>query len=504
MTENNKVISAVTYKMIAEALFENYESIYDINLETHRYKTYFQSGFYEELKLAKEGPDFFRELLAGIRRTIAPEDQNYVYQMLQKETLMEGVRKHRHYRLVYQIQTDSKKIYHQLSATDQQAEDGLHILMGVKNVDELIRQKIAHENQIESMEQKEFNHLEAILSTAAVCVEGNLSGNIITEITINHKDDLFMGIFNTQYSSDEISYDVFQEQLIDCIDEQERERYRKISSREYLVDCFRRGEKRASVSFSLQTDAIAELPCRAVFYLYLEKSSGDLQVFCVIYDLTEQQRKEKELKEIQRELTMSRIKNSTSQMQPHFLYNALGSIQELILIDPNYASDLLGDFMVHLRSCVRAMTNDVPVRFEEELRNIKAYVNIEKMRLGDKLTVEYDIQESGFLILPLCIQPIVENAIRHGIHKRGQEGGKVTIRTGREQDKWVIQVEDTGVGFDVSRVRTEVRQGKRDSTGLNNLFFRLEKVMKASMDIRSAEGKGTTVTIHLPMEEGNE
>lgn len=501
MAENSRVQSAVTYKMIAEALFENYESIYDINLETQHYKTYFQSGFYEDLKLAKEGMDFFDELGSGIRRIIAPEDQNYVCQMLQRETLIEGIRKHRHYRLVYQIQTDSKKIYHQLSATSQQAEDGMHILMGIKNIDESIRQRIEQEKKIEAMQQKEFNHLEAILSTAAVCIEGNLSANLITETTINRKEDVFRKIINVQHVSAPISYDTFQEQLINCIDEPNKECYRRISSREYLIDCFRRGEKRASVSFSIHTRENKQLPCRALFYLYLESSSRHLHVFCVIYDLTEQQRKEKELKEMHRELMMSRIRNSTSQMQPHFLYNALCSIQELILIDPNYASDLLGDFMIHLRSCIRAMTSDEPVMFEEELQNIKAYVNIEKMRLGDKLKIKYDIKEKDFLILPLCIQPIVENAIRHGIHKRGQKGGEVTIRTGKEQGMWVIQVEDTGIGFDVNRIRSEVIQGKRDSTGLNNLFFRLEKVMGASMDIYSVEGKGTTVTIHLPMGE---
>ena len=198
---------------------------------------------------------------------------------------------------------------------------------------------------------------------------------------------------------------------------------------------------------------------------------------------------------------MSRIRNSTSQMKPHFLYNALGSIQELVLTEPQYASDLLGDFMVHMRSCVRAMANDEPIRFSEELKNIKAYVNIEKMRLEDKLDMQYDIEEDGFPVLPLCVQPIVENAIRHGIHKRGRKGGRVILRTRSDSQTWVVQVEDTGVGFDVAKMFREINREGKDSTGLSNIRFRLEKVMGGSMDIQSKEGEGTVVTIRIPKGE---
>jgi sensor histidine kinase YesM len=195
---------------------------------------------------------------------------------------------------------------------------------------------------------------------------------------------------------------------------------------------------------------------------------------------------------------MSRIRNSTSQMQPHFLYNALGSIQELILIDPAYASDLLGDFMVHLRSCVRAMENDKPIPFSEELKNIRAYTNIEKMRLGKKLDVKYEIQESNFFVLPLSIQPLVENAIRHGIHKRGKTGGTVTLRTKKTDNAWIIEVEDDGVGFNVDQIHEEIRQKKRSSTGLKNIRFRIKAVLNGSLNITSKEGEGTVVTVSIP------
>jgi len=198
---------------------------------------------------------------------------------------------------------------------------------------------------------------------------------------------------------------------------------------------------------------------------------------------------------------MSRIRNFTSQMQPHFLYNALGSIQEIVLDDPEYASKLIGDFTIHLRSCIRAMANDAPLPFDQELANIRAYVNIEKMRFGAKLKVVYDIPAVDFRILPLSVQPLVENAIRHGIYPRGSRGGTVTIRSRETADAWIVEVEDDGVGFDAREACGEGTAKPKDSTGLKNLTFRLDKVMHASVAIHSVKDLGTKVTITLPKGE---
>ena len=498
MAVKGHVKSAVTYKMIAEALFENYESIYDIHMETHEYKTYYQSDSYQELELAKEGKDFFEDLPAGIERILAPEDRAYVIKMLQRPALVAGIENEKYYRIVYRIQNGDKKIYHQLQATFQQAEDGKHILMGIKNIDDLIRQQIAHENEVEALRQKEHNHMEAILAGAAAYLEANLSQNLVLEKEVGHKDETQKKIRDIPPITEIPLYDDIQRWIGDHLIAENRDRYLLISSRNYLLDCYGRGEKRASVSFSLYAESGSVQPCKAVFYLYEEKATGDIHVFGVIYDLTDQQRKEKELRELEKELNICRIRNSTSQMKPHFLYNALGSIQELVLTEPQYASDLIGDFMVHMRSCVRAMESDEPISFLEELKNIKSYVNIEKMRLGEKLTMEYDIEETDFSVLPLSIQPLVENAIRHGVHKRGRKGGRVILRTRAEEDAWIVRVEDTGVGFDVTQIFNEIERGKKDSKGLSNIRFRLEKVMGGSMKIQSKEGEGTAVTILIP------
>ncbi len=493
--------SSVTYKMIAEALFDNYESIYDIDLATKEYRTYYQSEFYQDLKLAKKGKDFFADLEDGIQRIIAEEDQDYVLRMLTPERLIAGLDKEKYYRLVYKIKSGNQKVYHQLRAAYQQTENGLHILMGIRNIDDLIREQMAHQDTVDAMKQKEHNHLEAVLGSAAAYMGANLSQNIVLEQAAGHRDEKGRQIIDLPSVQEIPVYDDMQKWIAEHLVAENQNGYEKISSREYLTNCFSNGDKRASVSFSVFTQGGDVQPCRAVFHLYKERATGDLHVFCVIYDLTEQQQKEKELKRVERELQMSRLRNFNSQMQPHFLYNALGSIQEVILMDPQYASDLLGDFTVHLRSCVRAMANDKPISFAEELNNIKAYINIEKMRLGEKLDVQYDVETTDFNVLPLTIQPLVENAVRHGVHKRGLAGGCVKLRTAEDDTSRIVQVEDNGVGFDVDRTLKMAHEGKMDAAGILNVRFRLEKVMGGSLEIQSEIGKGTVVTVRLPKEK---
>lgn len=188
-------------------------------------------------------------------------------------------------------------------------------------------------------------------------------------------------------------------------------------------------------------------------------------------------------------------------MQPHFLYNALSSIREIVLDDPEYAADLIYDFSTHLRACIRSMANDDLIPFRQELENIKAYVNIEKTRFGDKLHIRYECSEQDFQVIPLSIQPLVENAIRHGIYERGMDGGEVIVRSSSAENWYRIQVEDNGVGFDYETTMQQVHAGTRDSTGLFNLILRMEKVLKAHIAVDSEIGVGTKVTVTIPRGE---
>ncbi|EGC74232.1 hypothetical protein HMPREF0490_02101 [Lachnospiraceae bacterium 6_1_37FAA] len=232
-------------------------------------------------------------------------------------------------------------------------------------------------------------------------------------------------------------------------------------------------------------------------------SDGKQYGYGVVIDISKyrdaQKNAEKKLEKLKIQLNESRIKISTGQMQPHFLYNSLASIREIVLENPDYAADLIFDFTTHLRACIKSMASEEFTSFAQEIENIKAYVNIEKMRFGDKLQVKYEIQESDFMIVPLSIQPLVENAIRHGIYERGSIGGMVIIRSCREADEIIIQVEDNGVGFDVDKIRWEIQTKERDSTGLQSLIFRFEKLMNAKVQVESIVGEGTKITVRIPM-----
>lgn len=494
-TEKRK---AIPYEVLANALFENYESIYDLDLATSGYSVYYESDPYRSLDLTRSGEDFFAALAREVNRVVVPEDRGYVLDMLSRKALEEGVRSDKYHSLVYRISRGKRQVYHQLRATLAQIEGKDHILMGVRDVDAVLRQNAAREDELSSERQKAENYLGAVLATAAAYTEANLSADRVLEQSIN-KQGRPSSWAGDVPSPDEVSgYDDFQQWAAENLVCENREKYLAISSREHLLSCFEKGEGRASVSFSVVSADQGAVPCRAMFFLYRENATGDVHALCVIYDLTSQQRQEKELEELKAALEMSRIHNSASQMKPHFLYNALGSIQEVMLEDPARAASLLEDFTMHLRGCIKAMDGDRPIPFTQELDNIKAYTNIEKMRLGERLNIRYELGATQFDVLPLSIQPIVENAIRHGVHRRGSQGGAVTLRTWAEEGEWVVQVEDTGVGFDVAAYEDLVSRGETASTGLKNIRFRLENIMGATLSVESAPTCGTTVTVRIP------
>lgn len=203
------------------------------------------------------------------------------------------------------------------------------------------------------------------------------------------------------------------------------------------------------------------------------------------------------IEQLKTELESSRLKIAMGQMQPHFLYNALSSIRTIIKVDPDYAYDLVFDFATHLRSCIKAMSSDEPISFKNELLNIKAYLNIEKIRFGQRLKVNFDIGCENFKIPPLSVQPIVENAVQHGIFNRGKAGGTVTIKSRKSPNAYIVEVIDDGVGFDMN----EVLNSSKDCVGIKNTLFRFECLMNAKVNINSIPNEGTRVEITIPENE---
>ena len=198
------------------------------------------------------------------------------------------------------------------------------------------------------------------------------------------------------------------------------------------------------------------------------------------------------LKEEQEKLKDANVKIMVSQIQPHFTYNTLSSISTLIPIDPEKAQKALDDFTDYLRMNFSTLTATKQVPFDDELKHIKTYVNLEKLRFNERLNVIYDIKVTNFFVPPLSIQPLVENAIKHGILKKF-EGGTVTLKTYEDENSYIVEVIDDGVGFDMEKVDFN----DNVHIGLNNVRHRIITMSNGDIKFESALNKGTKVVVHL-------
>ena len=189
-----------------------------------------------------------------------------------------------------------------------------------------------------------------------------------------------------------------------------------------------------------------------------------------------------------------------SQMQPHFIYNTMNTIYSLCDINIEDAKTAIHDFSGYLRHNFGSMEQNAPVPFEDELKHTRFYLSIEKMRFGDELNVVYDIEECDFELPPISLQPIVENAVRHGLrHKTG--GGTVTIRTRGTDEDYTVTVEDDGVGFDTSTLGFQEPDSEHNRIALNNVSMRIRQMCDGTLDIESEPGVGTVVTISIPVKK---
>ncbi len=198
--------------------------------------------------------------------------------------------------------------------------------------------------------------------------------------------------------------------------------------------------------------------------------------------------------QLENELLQSRIAVMMSQIKPHFIFNTLNAISALCLTDPIKADETVVTFSEYLRENINALEEPAPIPFAQELHHVQNYVKIEQTRFGNKLAVAYDIEFSDFSIPTLTLQPVVENAIRHGIGKK-QGSGLVRIQTSRQGEYAVVVVEDDGVGFD-----QQGEYGRKDSIGMKNVQTRLDCLVKATMTVTSRPGEGTKTVIQIPLE----
>ncbi len=199
---------------------------------------------------------------------------------------------------------------------------------------------------------------------------------------------------------------------------------------------------------------------------------------------------------LQLELQKNRESIMLSQIQPHFLYNTLNTIYYLCGKDAKTAQNAISSFSDYLRENLDSLDSEDLVVFEKELHHVKTYLQLEQIRFDEELKVVYDIQTTAFLLPILTVQPLVENAVKHGISKK-RGGGSVTVATREHADCYAITVSDTGVGFDTEEY---MHDGKKH-VGIENVRRRLQTMCGGTLSIVSAVGNGTTATVIIPKKE---
>ena len=194
-----------------------------------------------------------------------------------------------------------------------------------------------------------------------------------------------------------------------------------------------------------------------------------------------------------------RIAVMLSQIQPHFLYNALTAIYQTAKGSPE-TQRAISEFSDYLRVNIDSLKLRVPVPFRVERRHVETYLKLEKLSMEDSLNYTLDCRTEDFRLPALTLQPLVENAVKHGIGRR-ENGGNIWIQTRETADEWLFSVRDDGVGFNVGELKCD----GRSHIGIDNARERLRLMCGGALAISSAPGEGTEVVIRLPKrKKGND
>ena len=217
-----------------------------------------------------------------------------------------------------------------------------------------------------------------------------------------------------------------------------------------------------------------------------------ITVAIIFYFAIIQNELSKQAHELEKELVESRISVMMSQIQPHFLYNILTAIVQLCDENPALAKKTVLDFSAYLRSNMESLNYSGLISVEKELDHVSHYLSLEKTRFGKALDIEYIIETGGFGVPPLTIQPIVENAVKHGISKK-EDGGKLTVSVSETEEWYLVTVTDDGLGYEID----ESQESSTRHIGINNVRKRLLHY-GGTLEISSKSGQGTIAIIRLP------
>jgi len=201
----------------------------------------------------------------------------------------------------------------------------------------------------------------------------------------------------------------------------------------------------------------------------------------------------------EREATLARLKLLEAQVEPHFLYNTLANVVSLIDSNPATAKKMLERLIALLRGAASA-AGGVDVTLAAQAEHLRAYLELMAMRMGGRLAFRLDVPRdlANLRLPPLLLQPLVENAIRHGLEPK-VEGGEVVVTARRAGGFVVLEVADSGVGFRDVRVRS----GEEAGVGLANVRARLAALYgdAATIGIEENARGGTRVTMRLPVDD---
>ena len=194
---------------------------------------------------------------------------------------------------------------------------------------------------------------------------------------------------------------------------------------------------------------------------------------------------------VEREATLANLRALQAQIEPHFLFNTLANVTSLIDREPATAKRMLDSFIRFLRASLAA-TRMEHTTLADEAELIASFLQVIQVRMGNRLRYSVDVapELGSFTLPPMLLQPVVENAIRHGLEPK-VEGGEVAVRARREEGAVVVEIADTGVGFAPTT---------RGGVGLSNLRDRLKLLYgeRASLTIGENAPMGTRVTLRLP------
>ena len=250
-----------------------------------------------------------------------------------------------------------------------------------------------------------------------------------------------------------------------------------------------------------------------VGYIIAAKSKGDtftkmgiefLHGICHVMEAIYEYDKMKEEENL---LAEAEIRALQAQINPHFLYNTLNTISYYVRSDPDTARKLIQYLSDYFRHSLNNPSRLIPL--SEELHVIECYTELERARFGDRLEITYDFPMNKVNLIqvpPLLLQPLVENAVIHGIFKRS-EGGKIKVGLIEHPHHYKIYVLDTGVGISAKkRKKLLITHKRRDQIGLINVHQRLLSLFGNScgLHIVSREGKGTLVFANIPKIEPKE